>query len=118
MRKNLSERQLYLRRFLTVAYGLSDAEVDVFYALVELNKKVDTDEVATRVKLSKSRISLILKKLSSVGLVEKEKVPSEKGGRPKFLYEVKREKVVNTLKTKGVEVCEDLQKAISELLKV
>jgi len=38
-----------------VAYGLSDAEVDVFYALVELNKKVDTDEVATRVKLSKSR---------------------------------------------------------------
>jgi len=50
--------------------------------------------------------------------VEKEKVPSEKGGRPKFLYEVKRENVANTLKTKGVEVCEDLQKAISELLKV
>jgi predicted transcriptional regulator len=114
----LAERELYLRRFLSVAYGLSDAEIDVFYALVELNKKSDTDEVATKIKLSKSRISLILKKLSSVGLVEKEKVPSEKGGRPKFLYYVNREAVAKLLKEKGVQVCDDLQKAISELLKV
>ncbi len=114
----MSEKNLYLRRFLSVAFGLSDAEIEVLLILNQLNSKVDVMELSKHVKLSKSRISLILKRLSDAGLVEKEKIPSDKGGRPKFLYYVNRPAVIKKLSEKGLEVCHDLQDVIASTFKV
>ena len=114
----MSEKNIYLRRFLSVTFGLSDAEIEVFLILNQLNKKVDVAELSKHVRLSKSRISLILKKLSDVELVSKEKIPSEKGGRPKFLYYVDRASVSKLLSARGFEVCQDLQEIIASTFKV
>ncbi|WP_338600816.1 helix-turn-helix domain-containing protein [Sulfolobus tengchongensis] len=112
----ISEKSFLLKRFLIVAYGLSEADVDAFVKILGSNTGKDVDTIAGELGISKSRASLILKKLADAGLVEKEKTSVSRGGRPKFLYSVKKDELKQKLLRRAEETCKDLQSIISSLL--
>ncbi|MEM0130971.1 MAG: helix-turn-helix domain-containing protein [Saccharolobus sp.] len=109
----ISEKSFLLKRFLIVAYGLSEADVDAFLKILNSSTGKDVDTVASELGISKSRASLILKKLADSGLIEKDKNTMNKGGRPKFMYYVKKEELKQKLTKKAEELCKDLQTIIS-----
>ncbi|MDT7861906.1 MAG: helix-turn-helix domain-containing protein [Saccharolobus sp.] len=111
----ISEKSFLLKRFLIVAYGLSEADVDAFLKILSSNTGKDVEAISSELGISKSRASLILKKLADAGLVEKEKSTVSKGGRPKFMYQVKKDELKQKLSKKAEEVCKDLQFIISSL---
>lgn len=111
----ISEKSFLLKRFLIVAYGLSEADVDAFLKILSSNTGKDVEAISSELGISKSRASLILKKLADAGLVEKEKSTASKGGRPKFMYQVKKDELKQKLGKKAEEICKDLQFIISSL---
>ncbi|AWR97445.1 MarR family transcriptional regulator [Acidianus sulfidivorans JP7] len=108
----ISEKSILLRRFLMVAYGLSEADVDAFMKIVNSQEGKDVDAISSDLGISKSRASLILKKLADAGLVEKQKNSGSKGGRPKFMYYVDKKAVIDKMLKKSQEVCKDLSDII------
>jgi len=112
----ISEKSFLLKRFLIVAYGLSEADVDAFIKILSSETGKDVDAIAGELGISKSRASLILKKLADAGLVDKEKTSVSRGGRPKFLYRINKEELKKKLIKRSEETCRDLQTIISSLL--
>ncbi len=111
----ISEKSFLLRRFLMVAYALSEADIEVFMKIIGSTNGKNVDDIAGELGISKSRASLILKKLSDVGLIEKEKSNVSRGGRPKYMYHVNKDEIKSKLSRKAEEVCKDLQSIISSL---
>ncbi|ARM76095.1 helix-turn-helix domain-containing protein [Acidianus manzaensis] len=111
----ISEKSVLLRRFLMVAYGLSEADVDAFMKIVNSSEGKDVDAISADLGISKSRASLILKKLADAGLIEKQKNSGSKGGRPKFMYYVDKKEVIDKMQKKAQEVCKDLSSIIQGL---
>lgn len=115
MTMELIEKNLLLKRFLMVGYTLSEADVEAFIKIVRSGTGKDVDSIAAELGISKSRASLILKKLSDAGLVEKQKSSGSKGGRPKYVYYVNRNEVIEKMKQRASELCTDLSSIISGL---
>jgi len=111
----ITEKSVIFKRFLAVAYGLSEAEIDAFLKIMGSKEGKNVDTISNELGISKSRASLILKKLSDAGLIEKEKSGNNKGGRPKFIYYVDRNEIRVKLEKKANEVCEELRKLITSL---
>jgi predicted transcriptional regulator len=109
----ITEKSTIFKRFLAVAYGLSDAEIEAFLKIVESKGGKDVDTISTELGISKSRTSLVLKKLADAGLIEKEKGGNNKGGRPKYIYNVNKEELRNKLLKKAEELCSELKDVIS-----
>jgi len=108
------EKALAFRRFLMVAYGLSEGDIDVFMKVSQLTS-TDVEKLAQEVKISKSRVSLILKKLSDVGLLEKTKQGSTTGGRPRYIYKVNKDAVKSHMMGRAEELCSTLREVIKNL---
>lgn len=108
------EKVQILRRFLMIAYGLSEGDVEVFLKVAKMGS-TDVETLSSEVRISKSRISLILKKLNDAGLLEKTKVSSQGGGRPKYVYEVLKDEVKEKMLRRSQELCLSLKSAISEI---
>ena len=111
----ITEKSTIFKRFLAVAYGLSEAEIEAFLKIIESKEGKNVDTISSELGISKSRASLILKKLSDAGLIEKEKSGSTKGGRPKFIYYVKKDEIKAKLEKKANELCEELRQLIASL---
>ncbi|ABP96314.1 MULTISPECIES: helix-turn-helix domain-containing protein [Metallosphaera] len=111
----LAERNILLKRFLMVGYGLSEADVEAFIRIIKGSEGRDVDYIASELGISKSRASLILKRLSDAGLVTKQKSTGSKGGRPKYVYRVDRNEVIEKMKIRASELCSDLSSIISGL---
>lgn len=111
----LTERNLLLKRFLMVGYGLSEADVEAFIKIIRSKEGKDVDFIASELGISKSRASLILKRLSDAGLIGKQKSTGNKGGRPKYVYSVNRDEVIEKMKIRASELCSDLSSIISGL---
>lgn len=60
----ITEKYVILKRFLSVAYGLSESEIDTFLRILESKEGKDIDAISAELKISKSRTSIILKKLA------------------------------------------------------
>ncbi|AHC50933.1 TrmB family transcriptional regulator [Sulfolobus acidocaldarius SUSAZ] len=112
----ITEKYVILKRFLSVAYGLSESEIDTFLRILESKEGKDIDAISAELKISKSRTSIILKKLSDAGLVDKEKGDNMKGGRPKYVYSVNKEELKNRLITKSEELCKELNQVIKSFI--
>ena len=111
----ITEKSVIFKRFLAVAYGLSEAEIEAFLKIIESKEGKNVDAISNELGISKSRASLILKKLSDVGLIEKEKGGNTKGGRPKFIYYVNKNDIKTKLEKKANELCEELRQLITSL---
>jgi len=111
----INERSFLLKRFLIVAYALSEADVDAFLRIVNSPEGKDVDFISNNLGISKSRASLILKKLSDAGLIEKQKSQVSKGGRPKFVYSVNKQELRTKLSKKALELCQDLQSIVTSI---
>ncbi|BFH73184.1 helix-turn-helix domain-containing protein [Sulfurisphaera javensis] len=111
----ITEKSVIFKRFLAVAYGLSEAEIEAFLKIMESKEGKNVDTISSELGISKSRASLILKKLSDAGLIEKEKSGNNKGGRPKFMYYVNRDEIRAKLEKKANELCNELKQLISSL---
>lgn len=112
----INEKIVIFKRFLAVAYGLSEAEIDAFLKILESKGGKDVDTISAELGISKSRASLVLKRLSDAGLIEKEKGGNSKGGRPKYIYNVNREELKEKLVKKAEELCKELRDVISTTL--
>jgi predicted transcriptional regulator len=111
----ITEKSIILRRFLMVAYGLSEADVDAFMKIVKSKEGKDVDSISSELGISKSRASLILKRLSDSGLIEKQKNSGSKGGRPKYLYYINKDEVISKMIKRAKEICSDLEGIISSI---
>lgn len=98
-----------------VGYGLSEADVDAFLKILNSKEGKDVDSISADLGISKSRASLILKKLADAGLIEKQKSSGSKGGRPKFIYYVDKKEVIEKMLRKVQEMCTDLAQIIKGL---
>lgn len=97
-----------------IGYGLSEADVEAFLKILNSREGKDVDTISSELGISKSRASLILKKLADAGLIEKQKNSGSKGGRPKFMYYVEKREVIEKMLRKSQDLCRDL----SEIIKV
>ncbi|BCU70761.1 helix-turn-helix domain-containing protein [Stygiolobus caldivivus] len=109
----INEKITIFKRFLAVAYGLSEAEIDAFLKILESKGGKDVDTISAELGISKSRTSLVLKKLADAGLIEKEKGGNSRGGRPKYIYNVRREELKEKLAKKAEDLCRELKAVIS-----
>ncbi|EZQ01893.1 TrmB family transcriptional regulator [Candidatus Acidianus copahuensis] len=111
----ISDKSVLLKRFLMVGYGLSEADVDAFTKILGSSEGKDVDTISEELGISKSRASLILKKLADAGLIDKKKSSGAKGGRPKFVYYVSKQDTISRLLRKAQELCSDLSNIIKGL---
>jgi len=109
----VEQQKLILKRFLEVAYGLSDADVEMFLRILRTQEGKDVDSISKELNISKSRASLILKKLNDAGLIDKQKMSQSKGGRPKYVYFVNKAELKEKLTKRADELC----KTLAEMLK-
>lgn len=112
----IGEKSIIFKRFLAVGYGLSDSDVEAFLRIIKSTSGKDVDSIASELGISKSRASLILKKLADAGLIEKQKTAQSKGGRPKYIYYVAKSELKQKLLEKAEDSCKDLSEIISSLL--
>ncbi|ACP35224.1 helix-turn-helix domain-containing protein [Saccharolobus islandicus] len=91
-------------------YKISDTDVECLFKLVELNRPISAEELASIMKLSKTTVENSLKKLIEIGLIVRNK-DGEEGkriGRPKYLYAV-----IHNAETK---IKQDLTSCASKIL--
>ncbi|MCY0850768.1 helix-turn-helix domain-containing protein [Sulfuracidifex metallicus] len=102
-------REVDIHEFIAFMYGLSKSDVELLHMLMT-EGKMTTDDIASRLNVTKASISKSLNSLIDKGLIEREKVQSEdkRKGRPNFKYWVDREKLYNRLDA-------DLEKLLTTL---
>ncbi|MUN29917.1 helix-turn-helix domain-containing protein [Sulfuracidifex metallicus] len=102
-------REVDIHEFIAFMYGLSKSDVELLHMLMT-EGKMTTDDIASKLNVTKASISKSLNSLIDKGLVEREKVQSEdkRKGRPNFMYWVDREKLYSRLDT-------DLEKLLTTL---
>lgn len=92
---------------LAFCYDISDTEFKVLQTVIE-KKTITEDELVEMLKLSKASVNRSLNKLVSLGFIEREKVQSNKGGRPKYLYKaLDKEELVKKL-TEDFKKCSEM----------
>jgi predicted transcriptional regulator len=91
-------REVDIHEFIAFMYGLSKSDVELLHMLM-MEGKMTTDDIASKLNVTKASISKSLNSLIDKGLVEREKVQSEdkRKGRPNFMYWVDREKLYSRL---------------------
>jgi predicted transcriptional regulator len=91
-------REVDIHEFIAFMYGLSKSDVELLHMLM-VEGKMTTDDIASKLNVTKASISKSLNSLIDKGLVEREKVQSEdkRKGRPNFMYWVDREKLYSKL---------------------
>ncbi len=102
-------REVDIHEFIAFMYGLSKSDVELLHMLMR-EGKMTTDDIATRLNVTKASISKSLNSLIDKGLVEREKVQSEdkRKGRPNFMYWVDSERLYSRLNA-------DLEKLLTNL---
>ncbi|MEM0164934.1 MAG: helix-turn-helix domain-containing protein [Saccharolobus sp.] len=76
------------KEVIRCCYKITDTDVECLFKLMELNKEVSAEELASIMRLSKTTVENSLKKLIELGLVARNK-DGEEGkriGRPKYIY--------------------------------
>lgn len=113
-------REVDIHEFIAFMYGLSRSDVDVLHLLLESDQKLDADEIAEKLKVTKASVSKSLNSLLDKGLIERDKSAEDqkKKGRPSYIYWVDKNKLYMKLE-KDLEklagnIKEGLEKHISE----
>ena len=112
-------REVDIHDFIAFMYGLSRSDVDVLHLLLENKDKIDADQIAEKLKVTKASVSKSLNSLLDKGLIERDKSEEDqkKKGRPSYIYWVDKDKLYAKLE-KDLEklagtIREGLEKHIS-----
>jgi len=112
-------REVDIHDFIAFMYGLSRSDVDVLHLLLENKDKMDADQIAEKLKVTKASVSKSLNSLLDKGLIERDKSEEDqkKKGRPSYIYWVDKNKLYAKLE-KDLEklagtIREGLEKHIS-----
>ena len=112
-------REVDIHDFIAFMYGLSRSDVEVLHLLLESKEKLDADEIAERLKVTKASVSKSLNSLLDKGLIERDKSEEEqkRKGRPSYVYWVDKDKLYNKLEKDleklAVTIKQGLEKHIS-----
>jgi predicted transcriptional regulator len=112
-------RSVEIHEFIAFMYGLSKSDVEVLHYLLMENRKVDVDELAQKLGVTKASVSKSLNNLLDKGLImrEKEEEGEKRKGRPSYVYWVDRsklyEKLEKDLEKLAVEIKQGLEKHLS-----
>ncbi|BFI74702.1 helix-turn-helix domain-containing protein [Sulfurisphaera ohwakuensis] len=103
-------REVDLHEFIAFMYGLSTSDVEVLHLLMESKEKLDADEIAEKLKVTKASVSKSLNNLLDKGLIERDKAEGaeKKKGRPSYVYWVDKDKLIYKLE-------KDLEKLASSM---
>ncbi|BAB65849.1 helix-turn-helix domain-containing protein [Sulfurisphaera tokodaii] len=103
-------REVDLHEFIAFMYGLSTSDVEVLHLLMESKEKLDADEIAEKLKVTKASVSKSLNNLLDKGLIERDKAEEaeKKKGRPSYVYWVDKDKLIYKLE-------KDLEKLASSM---
>ena len=103
-------REVDIHEFIAFMYGLPKSDVEVLHLLLENKEKMDADEIAEKLKVTKASVSKSLNNLLEKGLIERDKSEAEqkKKGRPSYVYWVDKEKLLMKLE-------KDLEKLVATL---
>lgn len=103
-------REVDLHEFLAFMYGLSTSDVEVLHLLLTSKEKLDADEIAEKLGVTKASVSKSLNNLMDKGLVERDKAEEgeKRKGRPSYVYWVDKDKLYQKLE-------KDLEKLASEI---
>jgi len=112
-------REVDIHDFIAFMYGLSRSDVDVLHLLLENKDKMDADQIAEKLKVTKASVSKSLNSLLDKGLIERDKSEEDqkKKSRPSYIYWVDKNKLYAKLE-KDLEklagtIREGLEKHIS-----
>ena len=112
-------REVDIHDFIAFMYGLSRSDVDVLHLLLENKEKMDADQIAEKLKVTKASVSKSLNSLLDKGLIERDKSEEDqkRKGRPSYVYWVDKDKLYTKLE-KDLEklagtIKEGLEKHIS-----
>jgi len=112
-------REVDIHDFIAFMYGLSRSDVDVLHLLLENKDKMDADQIAEKLKVTKASVSKSLNSLLDKSLIERDKSEEDqkKKGRPSYIYWVDKDKLYAKLE-KDLEklagtIREGLEKHIS-----
>lgn len=88
-------REVDLHEFIAFMYGLSRSDVDILHLLLESKDKLDADEIAEKLKVTKASVSKSLNNLLDKGLIERDKAEEneKRKGRPSYVYWVDKDKL-------------------------
>ncbi|BBG23520.1 helix-turn-helix domain-containing protein [Sulfuracidifex tepidarius] len=112
-------REVDIHEFIAFMYGLSKSDVELLHMLMT-EGKMTTDDIASKLNVTKASISKSLNSLIDKGLVEREKVQSEdkRKGRPNFMYWVDRERLYNRLDVDLEKLLTTLKNSIQKTMTV
>ena len=102
-----SGKEAKLLDALSFCYDISDTEFKVLETVIAKGS-ITEDELVELLKLSKASVNRSLNKLVSLGFVDREKIQSAKGGRPKYVYKaLQKEELIRKI-TEDFKKCADM----------
>jgi len=92
-------REVDIHEVIAFLYGLSKSDVEVLHLLMTKGKKLDTDELAGSLHVTKASISKSINNLLYKGLINRDKVvdQTKQKGRPNYVYWVNNEELYGRL---------------------
>jgi len=102
-----SGKEAKLLDALTFCYDISDTEYKVLETVISKGS-ITEDELVELLKLSKASVNRSLNKLVSLGFINREKIQSTKGGRPKYVYRtLQKEELIRKI-TQDFKKCSEM----------
>ncbi|MEZ0289534.1 MAG: helix-turn-helix domain-containing protein [Sulfolobales archaeon] len=96
-------------------FDLSETDITILLKILWESPKT-LEELSREVSMSKASVSRSIAKLHAIGFVSRRKITGKNiRGRPRYVYEVDREKVVRELK-ENVEKCSSIAMSVIEAL--
>ncbi len=92
-------REVDIHEVISFLYGLSRSDIEVLHILMTKGKKLDTDELAGALHVTKASISKSINNLLYKGLINRDKVidQTKQKGRPNYVYWVNNEELYGRL---------------------
>lgn len=92
-------REVDIHEVISFLYGLSKSDVEVLHLLMTKGKKLDTDELAGSLHVTKASISKSINNLLYKGLINRDKVvdQTKQKGRPNYVYWVNNDELYGRL---------------------
>lgn len=92
-------REVDIHEVIAFLYGLSKSDVEVLHLLMTKGKKLDTDELAGSLHVTKASISKSINNLLYKGLINRDKVvdQTKQKGRPNYVYWVNNDELYSRL---------------------
>ena len=81
--RRISEEEL-----VRCGFGLNKTEFNIFYFLIKHNKRFSVEEIAEKLKLTRSTVQKSIKSLLEKNIIARFQTNLEKGGY-KFFYQIK-----------------------------